>query len=84
MPAIRSLAFKYYTLLISSIIFNGEIMSPCSYYVKKKLVYVTITDPSSCQPFSCSKCIKLNTYALYNVYSVPLNKCVFFAYFNSL
>ena len=84
MPAIRSSAFKYYTLLISSIILNSEIMSPYSYYAKKGLVYIIITDPSSYQPSSYSKYTKLNTYMSYNVRSVSFNKCTFFAYFNSL
>ena len=59
-------------------------MSPCSYYMKKGLVYITITDPSGRQPSSYSKYIKLNTYASYNVRSVSLNKCTFFARLNSL
>ena len=48
MPAVRSLVFKYYTLLISSIALNSEIISPYSYYIKKGLVYIIIIDPSSC------------------------------------
>ena len=46
MPAVKLTASKYYTLFISSIAFNGEIISPCSYYVKKGLVYITIIEPS--------------------------------------
>ena len=84
MPVIRLIVFKYYTLLISSIIFNGEIMSPCSCCVKKGLVYIIIMDPSSHQPSSCFKYIKLNTCILYNIHLVPLNKCMFFTCFNSL
>ena len=80
----RSLAFKYCTLFASSIAFNGEIMSPCSYYMKKGLVYIVITDLSSHQPSFYSKYTKLNTYALCNMRSVSLNKCIFFTYFNSL
>ena len=83
-PAIRLIAFKYYTLFTSSIALNGEIISPCSYCVKKGLVYITITDLSSCQSSSYFKCIKLNTYILYNMHSVSLNKCTFFTYLNSL
>ena len=45
MPAVRLIVSKYYTLFISSIAFNGEIISPCSYYIKKGLVYIIITDP---------------------------------------
>ena len=47
MPAVRLIVFKYYTLLISSITLNSEIMSPCSYYVKKGLMCVIIADPFS-------------------------------------
>ena len=47
MPAVRLTVFKYYTLLIFFIVFNGEIISPCSYYIKKGLVYVVIADLSS-------------------------------------
>ena len=47
MPAVRLTVFKYYTLFTSSIALNGEIISLCSYYVKKGLVYITITKPFS-------------------------------------
>ena len=84
MPAIRSLVSKYCALLISSIIFNSEIMSPCSCYIKKGLVYIAIADSSNYQPSSYFKYTKLNTCALYSVHSVSFNKCTFLAYFNSL
>ena len=84
MPPIRSLVFKCYILLISSITFNGEIMSPYSYYIKKGLVYIVIIDLSNYQLFFYSKYIKLNTCVLYNMRSVSLNKCIFFIYFTSL
>ena len=47
MPTIRLIAFKCYTLLTSSITLNSEIMSPCSHYAKKGLVYIAITELSS-------------------------------------
>ena len=84
MPAIRLTAFKYCTLLTFSIALNSKIISPCSHCVKKGLVYIAIIEPFSYQPFSYSKCTKLNTYVLYNVRLVSLNKYTFFAYFNSL
>ena len=59
-------------------------MSPCSRCAKKGLVYITIADPFSHQPFSCSKCTKLNTYVLCNMRLVPLNKYIFLTYFISL
>ena len=84
MPAVKLIIFKCCTLFISSIALNGEIISPCSYYIKKGLVCVIITNLSSYQPFSSSEYTKLNTYALYNVHSVSFNKCIFFTCFNSL
>ena len=46
MPAVRLIAFKYYTLFTSSITLDSEIMSPYSYYMKKGLVYIIIAEPS--------------------------------------
>ena len=83
MPAVRLTAFKYYTLFISSITLNGEIMSPCSCYIKKGLVCIVIIDPFNYQPSSYSKYTKLNTWVLYNIRSVSLNKCIFLICFNS-
>ena len=80
MPPIRSSVSKRCTLLIIFISFNKEIMSLYSRYTKKGLVYVAIIDPFSRQPSSCSKCTKLNTYALYNMRLVLLNKYTFSAY----
>ena len=84
MPAVRLIAFKYYTLFTSSIAFNSEIISPCSYYIKKGLVCVIITEPSSRQPSFYSKCTKLNTYILYNVRLVSFNKYTFLTCLASL
>jgi hypothetical protein len=61
MPPIKSLVFKYYTLLAISISLNREIISPCSYYIKKGLVCIVLTSPFRCQPFSYLKCTKVNT-----------------------
>ena len=68
---------KRRALLAASISLNGEIMSPYSYYAKKGLVYIIIMDLFSRQPSSCTKCTKLNTYILYNMHSVSLNKYAF-------
>ena len=84
MPAIRLIVFKYHTLFTSSIALNGEIINPCSCYAKKELVCVIIIKPFNYQPSSCFKCTKSNTCALYNVHSVPLNKCTFLTHLNSL
>ena len=84
MPAVKLIVFKCYTLLISSIALNNEIISPCSCYAKKGLVCIIITDPSGYQPSFYSKCTKLNTCALCDVHSVSFNKCMFLTYFASL
>ena len=84
MPAIRLIVFKHYALLTSSIAFNSEIINSCSCCVKKGLVYIIIMELFSYQPFSYSKCTKLNTYMLCNMRSVSLNKYIFFTYFASL
>ena len=80
MPLIRSLTSVYYILLATSISLNGKIMSPYSYYVKKGLVCVTIIAFFSCQPSSCSKCTKANTYSLCDVRLVFTNKYMFWFY----
>ena len=77
MPPIRLSISKYCALLAISISLNREIISPCSYYIKKRLVCIAIIDSFSCQFSSCTKCTKLNTRALYNMYLVFFNKCVF-------
>ena len=47
MPPIRSTAFEYYTYIMVLILLLSEIMPTYSYYVKKGLVYIIITAPSS-------------------------------------
>ena len=84
MPVIRLIVFKHCTLLASSITFNSEIISLCSRYTKKGLVYIIITESFSRQPSFYFKCTKSNTRALYNIHLVSLNKYIFLAYFNSL
>ena len=83
MSTIRLIASKCHAFFTSSIAFDGEIISPCSYCAKKGLVYIIITDLFSRQPSSCSKYIKLNTYMLYNMHSVSFNKYIFLTRFNS-
>ena len=77
MSFIRSLASIYYVLLAASISLDGKIMSPCSHYIKKGLVYIAITAPFSYQPSFYSKCIKANTRSLYDIHLVSTNKCTF-------
>ena len=80
MPFIRSITFKRYTLLAIFISLDREIMSPYSCYAKKGLVYIAIIDFSSRQSSSYTKCIKLNTRALYNMRLISLNKYTFLCY----
>ena len=77
MPPIRSLASVRHVLLAISISLDSEIMSPYSHCAKKRLVYIIITALSSCQSSSYFKCIKANTYSLYNIRLVFTNKYIF-------
>jgi hypothetical protein len=80
MPFIRSLVFKYHTLLMASILLNSEIMNPYSYYIKKGLVYIAFISPSRHQPFFYLEYTKANTQLFYNIYSIPLNKYIYIYY----
>ena len=77
MPPIKLSIFKRCAFLAASISLNREIISPYSCYAKKGLIYIIITDPSSCQFSFYTKCTKLNTYALCDIRSVSLNKYTF-------
>ena len=80
MPFIKLSAFKRRTLLAASISLNGEIISLCSHYTKKGLVYIIIINFFSRQLFFYTECTKLNTYVLYNVRLISLNKYAFLYY----
>ena len=70
MPSIRSLASKYsaYCSKLVAVIHSlSEIILIYFYYIKKGLVYITITALSSRQPSLYTECIKLNIYTLYNI-----------------
>ena len=79
MPFIRSLVSKYYAYIVTLILLLGVIIPTYSHYTEKKLVYITIAAPFSCQPSSCSKCIKANMRLFYNIYSVSDTECAFLA-----
>jgi hypothetical protein len=79
MPLIRFTASKYCTLFTTSISLDGEIINPCSRYIKKGLVYIALTSPFGCQPFFYLKCTKVNTQLSYNIRSIPLNECIYLA-----
>ena len=76
MPPIRSTTFKHYTYIIALILLLSKIIFTYSYYIKKGLVYIVITAPSSHQPSSCAKYIKANICSSYNIYSVSNTKCI--------
>ena len=76
MPFIGSLASKCHTYIVAVILLLSEIMPIYSYCVEKKLVYITIAAPSSCQPFFCIECIKSNIRLSCNVKSVLDTKCL--------
>ena len=80
MPPVKSTASERCALLAISISLDGEIMSPYSRCTKKGLVYVAIIDSFGRQPFSYTKCTKLNICVSCNMRSVLLNKCTFFTY----
>ena len=73
-PFIKLSISKHRALLATSISLNKEIISPYSYYIKKGLVYIIITDSFNRQSSSYTKCTKLNTYILYNMRLVSFNK----------
>ena len=84
MPPIRSLASAYYTKLVAVILLLSKIIPSYSCYKEKKLVYIIIIAHSSCQPFFCIKCTKLNIHSSYNVRSVSNTKCLYLMHLCSL
>ena len=82
MPFIRFLVFKHYAYIVAVIFLLGEIMPSYSYYKEKKLVYITIIAPFSCQPFSYIKCTKLNMCLSYNIKLVSNTKYTFIFLYN--
>ena len=80
MPPIRSLASKCCAYTVAVILLLGEIMPSYSRYNKKKLVYIVIITPSSCQTFFYSKCTKLNMYLSCNIKSVSDAEYLYFIY----
>ena len=77
MPPIRSTASKRCALLAMSISLNREIISPCSYCIKKGLVYIAIIFLASRQSSFYLKCTKANTRLSCNVCLVFFNECRF-------
>ena len=67
MPLIRSLASKGCAYIVITILLLGKIMPIYSCCAKKKLVYITITAPSSRQPSFYIKCTKSNMHLSCNI-----------------
>ena len=78
MPPTRSSASRHYNKLITLILSISKVMPSCSYYIKKGLVYIIITAPSSRQPLSYTKCIKVNICLSYNIYSISNTKYIYY------
>ena len=77
MTFIKSLASKRRAYTVAVILLLGEIMPSYSYYEEKKLVYIIIITPSSCQPFFYIKCTKLNIHLSCNIKSVSNTEYIF-------
>ena len=82
MPFIRSLASKHCTYTVVVILLLGEIMPSYSHYKEKKLVYIIIIAPFSCQPSFYFKYTKLNIYSSCNVRLVSNIKYIFISLYN--
>jgi hypothetical protein len=82
MPPVRSLAFKYLAYcskLIAVILLFSEIMSTCSRYTEKRLVYIIIAALFSQQLSSYFECIKLNIHLSCNIYSMSNAEYIYLA-----
>jgi len=67
-----------YAYLVAVILSLSKVILLYSRCVKKGLVYITITAPSSRQPFSYSKCTSINIQLSCNVCSVSDAECIFY------
>jgi hypothetical protein len=83
MPSIRSTTFKRHALLVLSIILLGEIITSCSCYAEKKLLYIAIMSLSKRQPSSYFKCTSANMRSLYNIHLVSFVEYIWRAYLST-
>ena len=74
MPPIWSSASKRRTRIIAIILSLGKVISACSRYTEKELVYITIASPSSRQPSSYTKYTRANIRSSYNIRSISAAK----------
>jgi hypothetical protein len=82
MPSVRSLVSKHlahHSKLIAVILLLSKIMPSYFRYTEKGLVYIIIMAPSSRQPSSCFKYIKLNIYSSCNIYFIFNTEYIYFA-----
>ena len=87
MPPIRSSAFKrltYHFKLVAIILLLSKIISTCSRYIKKGLVYIAIIALFSPQPSFYIKYIKSNIYSSYNICLVSNAKYIFLTRYYTL
>ena len=84
MPPIRSLASKHRAYTVAVIFLLGKIMPSYFYCDEKKLVYITIIAPFSCQPSSYFKYTKSNIYLSCNIRSVSNTECLYLIHLYSL
>ena len=73
-----SVASVYCTALVALILSISKVMPSCSCYIKKGLVYITITALSGRQPLSCAECIKANMRLSCNIHSVSNTKYIYY------
>ena len=67
MPPIKYSISNYYNWLVTTILSLSKVILSYSYYTEKKLVYIAIAAPSSCQPFSYTKYMQANIRSSCNV-----------------
>ena len=67
MPPIKSSTSNRYNQLVTTILSLGKVILSYSYYIEKKLVYITITAPFSCQLSFYTKYMRLNMQLSYNI-----------------
>ena len=80
-PLIKSLASKHHTYIVAVILLLSKIMSICSCYMLKKLVYIAIIASLGRQPSFYTKCIKLNMRLSCDIKSVFNAKYAYFIHF---
>ena len=74
MPPIKSFVLERRVFLAISISLDRKIVSPYFYYAKKRLIYVVLATHLGRQPSFYLKYIKVNTYLLYDMRLISINK----------